>query len=362
MHKISPEERIKSILLHRNWNITEIKMLPFRTGCGLLNDPVLKYIIKHDGEITRVAVKIVNREPRLLFRSLYSEYGHATERQLELFDDCCHFLSMNRMPERERLFYQSKNKKLNSYTPCVYGVEGKGQCLFLVMEDLSYCSCLDEIEMPERWSREDIDIVMQTLALFHHLKLAPDESFSFYAGNGTGRMTAQFIEEFHYNISRNIITEQIEQVSAASWDYVCHLESFEKCLEQYRKILIHNDFNIRNICIDRKSRTLKVYDWEFIDYKNPIMDLTDFFLSLSSDYLIKPNLDRWLCEYMNCSSVYGETDMTISALKEQLYYNTVKFSATRMNMYLLFYGKRKSSYIDRMYMNIYHLMLYCMDK
>lgn len=355
----SSEERIINILEKQNWNITGIQRLPLYKGGGLLNGPVIKYSVCHDGKITNIAVKNVSIEPRILFRDLYSINARADKQQLHLFDRCCSFLSMDRMPEREMFLYENRNLAISKNIPQIYGMEYKDQTLLLLMEDLSYCSCMDQIETPAVWGLEDISLAVETLALFHHIELCPKKKIALGGVPEKSETITLFLNEFKDNINKYVVINRIPQVEAAAADYIQRFSKYETCLKEYRKILIHNDFNIRNICLDKKSKKIKVYDWEFIDYGSPIMDLVDLFLSLSSEYLEKVNLDVWLQLYIKKASVYGETGLNISDLKEQLYYNTVKFSATRMNMYFLFYIKRKNFYIERMYRNIYRLLLYC---
>lgn len=360
MNNLISENRIASILQRYNWNIVEIQQLPLYTGGGLLNGPVLKYRVCHDdSKITTIAVKKVTKEPRLLFRSLYFEYGHAGKQQLHLFDLCCPFLSMDRMPEREIFFYENQNPAIHQNVPQIYGMEYKNQTLFLLMEDLSYCSCMDQIETPDVWRQEDISLAVETLAVFHHVDLCPGKTLSLGKVSEPYERIALFLDEFNDSMNRYTFLSRIPQVEMVTKDYLQHLSKYEICLKEYRKILIHNDFNIRNICLDKKRRKIKVYDWEFINYGNPMMDLVDLFLSLSSEYLDKVNLDVWLRLYMQTASAYGETGLNLSTIKEQLYYNTVKFSATRMNMYFLFYIKEKNPYIERMYRNLFKLILYC---
>ncbi|WP_455617466.1 aminoglycoside phosphotransferase family protein [Eisenbergiella sp.] len=359
MKSLKSEDRIASILKKQNWNITKIQPLPFYTGGGLLNGPVLKYRITHDNKTTTIAVKNVTKEPRFLFRSLYSEYGHANTKQLHLFDQCCSFLSMNRMPEREMFFYTNRNSSICQNVPQIYGMEYEGQTLILLMEDLSYCIRMDQIETPHVWSSEDICLAVETLAMFHHVELCPKKSLPHWEVSEQYDTITLFLEEFNDSMNRYVTLRRIPQVDTATENYLRNLSEYETRLKEYRKILIHNDFNIRNICLDSKNKKIKVYDWEFIDYGNPIMDLVDLFLSLSPGHLEKANLDVWMNLYIEKASAYGETGLNLSTLKEQLYYNTVRYSATRMNMYFLFYLEGKKSYIERMYRNLFKLIIYC---
>lgn len=353
------QSKIVSILTRQKWNVSGIERLQASSGSGLLNPPVTRYYVWHNGQKTPVAVKVVEKEPRLLFRRLYCEYVHASEEQVSLFDSCCPFLSINNMPEREGKFYCGLHDKIKPYVPKVYGVEYTNQKLLLIMEDLSYCENMDAIDNPLQWQAADMEQIVKTLALFHHTEIYQGEMFPLWNNSDNWELIANFLYEFNGSMNLGVKLAKERKISGIVEEYIRNLGKYEQCLRQYRTIYIHNDFNIRNLCVSRREQKIKVYDWEFLDKKNPVMDLVDLFLSLATEYLEKENLDRLLKIYMKQSSEYGENDLELLSLKEQLYYNILKFSATRMNMYLLFYIWRDTPYIARMYRNIGRLLFYC---
>lgn len=352
------EQKIYTLLLQQGWNITDIHKRNSGKGNGLLNKPIEKYRIIHDKQEEYVAVKISENEPKELFRQLYQKYGQATPYQLELFDTYCSFLSMDKMSERELTFYQNYNKHISLFLPRIYAMSRNEQLQILIMEDLSECDCMDQVNSPHKWKLEDVDLVIQSLSLFHHIDICPQPTkVSRQKKEQWGRI-AEFLEVFNKSMESYIEHVHIP-VALNVKDYIDNLEKYEKIMNQYRQVMIHNDFNIRNVCIDRTRNQLKIYDWEFVDYKNPIIDIVDFLLSLSSEYLSLERLDRWLMIYLEKSYQYGEKNLSFLFLKEQLYYNTIKFAATRMNMYWLFYARKKVSYIERMYNNLLLLITYC---
>ncbi len=358
MSKRDMEQEIYSLLSKVGWNISDIHKSYSGKGNGLLNKPIEKYKVTHDNQVVHIAVKISEDEPKMLFRQLYQQYGHATLHQLELFDAYCAFLSMEKMSEREFAFYQNYNERLSPFLPKIYAMSRVGQTHMLIMEDLSACDCMDQVNHPQKWKQEDVDLAIQTLAFLHHIDICPQlVKVSCWEGEQWDKI-AEFLEMFYENMEA-YVGNIYKTVALATKDYINHLKQYEKSLSQYRQIMIHHDFNIRNICIDRASSQLKIYDWEFIDFKNPIIDMVDFLLSLSSEYLSEERLERWIMIYINKSQQYGEVDLDFLGLKEQLYYNAIKFAATRMNMYWLFYAQKKDCYIERMYNNLLLLITYC---
>jgi hypothetical protein len=327
-------------------------------GSGLLNEPIQKCLVEHDGVCTAMVIKLLGKEPRFLFRELYQKYGHASLEQLDDFDLFCCYLSMCDMPQREKTFYQSYNKQLQPYIPEIYGMIDRGQDCLLLMEDLSYCTHMDMVQNPECWGRKEINLAIETLAFFHNLDLCKGdwqfkktEHLDDYDG------IARFLESLEKSMMTYSGIGRIAEVETAAFEFIYHLEQYEERLSRYGRRMIHHDFNIRNICIDEKNWQLKVYDWEFIDDRNPLMDLVDLFVSLSTEILTPANLDEWLKIYVNESVGYGgKKEQT--EIKAQLYINVLKFAATRMNMYLLFYARKKDSYMERMYRNLFLLLNY----
>ena len=93
-----------SMTLFSQWQIEDIRQTRETGTGGLLNEPVQKLRIRHDGIETVIAVKTLGVDPRLLFRSLYEKFGFADRRQLDDFDQYCSYLSMREMPLRNGHF------------------------------------------------------------------------------------------------------------------------------------------------------------------------------------------------------------------------------------------------------------------
>lgn len=351
---------MKRILFRRGWRITNIRFVASSKGTGLLNKPVQKYEVEHDGKETIVIVKIQEHEPRFLFRKLYQEHGHASDDQMEEFDNYCFYLSMENMPERERTFYQYHDPALNDFVPEIYGIVRVDNSWLLLMEDISYCGYMDKVNSPEMWGNKEIILAVKTLAFFHSMNIC-EKVMQFC----TVRSQYEYggIKKFLESLEKNMIMysgmTRIPEVEEAAFRFILHIEEYEKYLDHYGKKVIHHDFNIRNICIDEEKWKLKIYDWEFVDYKNPIMDLVDLFLGFSSKVLTRENIDNWVKIYCDGLIQYGTDRKTQGEIKEQLYYNVLKYAATRMNMYLLFYTRWKDSYMERMYGNLFLLLKYC---
>lgn len=337
-------------MLSSRWRITNICWTKEVGLGGLLNDPIQKLLVEHDGIETIIAVKTLGPEPRLLFRSLYEQFGFASQQQLEDFDQYCSYLSMRGMPLRERVFYENHNNAINDYIPKFYGCIQQGELFYLLMEDLGSCRLINRVEHPECWGEAEIKLAVDTMAYFHSVPLCPSDLFDVDSGFGYVGI-AEFLESFTVSMRAHSGMERIAVVDTAAEAFISHLTFYEGLLSEHGKKLTHHDYNIRNICIDQYAWKLKVYDWEFIDYENPLMDMVDFLASISSDALSPPLLEKWLTMYQDALSRYGMA-ASLEEIKHQLYCCLLKFAATRMNMYLLFYCRKKERYMERLYKNL----------
>jgi len=336
--------------LSSQWKVEDIRWTREVGTGGLLNSPIRKLLVRHDGINTIIAVKTLGPEPKLLFRSLYEKFGFAGQRQLEDFDRYCSYLSMEEMPLREQMFYENHNKALNDCIPAFYGCIQENELSYLLMEDLGGCRCINQAEHPECWGEPEIRLAVETMAYFHTIPLCPT-NMPVTGGCFDYDSVARFLESLTVSMQAYAGMERIAEVDTAAQAFISHLALYESHLSEYERKLIHHDYNIRNICIDQHVWKLKVYDWEFIDYENPLMDMADFLVSLSSEALSPLLLEKWLKIYRDTLNRYGEV-VSMETIKRQLYYNLLKFTATRMNMYLLFYCKKKERYINRLYENL----------
>ncbi len=346
-------------LLSSQWQVKDICWTRETGLGGLLNGPIQKLLIRHDGIETIIAVKTLGPEPRLLFRSLYKWFGLASQQQLEAFDRHCSYLSMRDMLLRERTFYENHNEAINDCIPKFYGCIQQGGLFYLLMEDLGGCQCINQVEHPECWREPEIRLAVDTMAYFHSIPLCPANIFD--VGGGFDYVgIAEFLESLTVSMRVQAGMERIAVVDTAAETFISHLTFYEGLLAEYGRKLTHHDYNIRNICIDQHAWKLKVYDWEFIDYENPLMDMADFLVSISSGALSPPLLEKWLAIYQDALGRYG-TVASIEEIKRQLYCCLLKFAATRMNMYLLFYCRKKERYIERLYKNL-SLLLPVLEK
>lgn len=233
-------KKIQNVLSEKGWNVTAIRGIGVPSKDGLLNKPVERLLVEHDGQKTALAVKIQEQEPRLLFRRLYEEFGYAGEKELKDFDRFCGYLSMRDMPRREQSFYQNYNPELKPYIPISYGeVSAENKCC-LLLEDLSYCKYMSQIHAPQKWGYEEIRLAIKTLAFFHSIELCQKDCIPQQDEDIDLSKTAEFLDALEIAMCKHSGMERFRETDQAAFTFIKGLEEYEKCFAQYGKKLIHN--------------------------------------------------------------------------------------------------------------------------
>lgn len=322
---------------------------------GLLHDPVRKIVATTDEGAFPLVIKSVSKKdsPEQLFKMLYKKCETEKHKaDLELFDDCCQYLSMKQMPEREEFFYKNIPETIKKFVPSIWGYSKQGDKILFIMEDLSSCINIDKIDNPESWNKRYLLLAMRDMATIHYgmcslMKPLKDEFFC----SKDYSSIMKFLEKFHDTVTMGCGITIEPKVYEAGKKFILYLKDIERDLALYETV-IHNDFNIRNICISETEGHLKVYDWEFLNIGNPMFDVVDLLLSVSSEHINRETIYHMVCEYSAVYSKMGYEKTDVLTYMKLLYYCSIKYAATRMNMYLLCYKQKKHEYIERMYHNL----------
>lgn len=332
----------------------EVKKLDyFESDCGegLLHEPIKRFVAYTSlGEISLV-VKTENIQfpPEVLFRNLYLECGKADgDVDLEQFDECCEYLSMKNMPKREYFFYKNVTEQMKRYVPRVWDCIINENTQIIIMEDLNKCLNMNMINSPEVWSKPLLLQAMRDLATIHYeLQIFRENIYHDY----DLLSISKFLTQFHAITTFGCEIEVNYKVYNEGKKFIDNIVRYDNMLLE-KNIVIHNDFNIRNMCIEPNNRHLKVYDWEFMDIGCPMFDVIDFLLSISPIYIKRKVINEMIQEYASYYCRASGTNISFEYFINMFYYSALKYSATRMNMYLLCYKRNKLQYIERMYHNL----------
>ena len=338
---------LKHIFSQKGFLVKDIVQSNEIVAPGLLHDPVVKYKVVTSKKVFSVVIKTesILNNPEKRFRDAYILCG-ADSNDLKQFDYHCDFLGMKNMPQNEVCFYQNAPLLLKQHIPHIYGIVNIDCAAIIIMENLDGHHNMNKINSPSSWSLNDILLAVRDLAYLHHGLIFLRE---LKQKKGHTKETISFLKRFHQIISYGSGMKLNDIIQKNANLYIDHLSTYESILWD-NSTVIHNDYNIRNICINKKRGKIVAYDWEFWCVDSPMMDVLDFLLGLSPDRINRDNIDRLLNEYsMAISTLTGCNNHNYTS---DLFIMACKYAACRMNMYLLCYKVENFPYIKRMYNNL----------
>ena len=318
---------------------------------GLLHEPVKHYVVYSRSEVFCVVCKLITSTPTpdLLFERMYSScLTGEKELNLEVFREQNEYLSMRQMPQRELFFYQHMPDALKELTPCYWGVITHETKQYIVMEDLSYYQNMNMIETPNVWTYNNL---LQAMADLAHVHRSLQQFRPYIKHRFDYDLLQHFLYVFHNQITFHSSIMPNDLVHRSGNQFISDLALYEFELGR-DAVVIHNDFNIRNMCFSDSSNHIKLFDWEFWDVDSPVKDILDLLLSLNPNQIEQTVIDDLLQKYIDESMRITGVSLRLSDYQKMLYYTALKYSATRMNMYLLCYHRNSLSYIERMYRNL----------
>lgn len=334
--------------------IVQLKNAP--ESSGLLHGAVDKITVKQkDKKIVNLVVKKddLSQLPSDQFLQLYVQcMDRPDNSKIMTYKSFMSFLSVCNMPDREIGFYSSLPRGIEMYVPKIYKIFEVNNISYIVMEDLSYCRNLNAILTPYLWKKDDVKNAISGLAKIHSILFdltKPTFEVSDY------KLLMAFLSDFHHTITYGCGIDPLSSVYQAGKSYIDMIESIEMRCSCY-KCSIHNDFNIRNVCIDDRIGCIKVYDWEFLATDNPLIDIVDFLISLSTNYITKEYVDGLLHIYYESRIISSKNNIPFATFIFLFQDAIRKYCAIRMNLYLLCYRTRKLKYIERMYENLQSLI------
>lgn len=293
------------------------KVVRFKTdpsSSGLLHGAIDKIsIMLNNGNLVDLVVKKDNLSqlPNDQFLQLYMQCMDKLDNtKIMNYKSFMPFLSICNMPDREIQFYSSLPEEIVEYVPKIYNIFQINNVIYTVMEDLSYCRNLNAILTPQLWTKEDIKNAISSLGRIHSILY--DLKRIDLAVNDYKKLM-NFLFEFHYTITYGCGIVPLSSVYQTGKSYIDMIELIEKRCDFY-KSYIHNDFNIRNVCIDDQIKHIKVYDWEFLADDNPLIDIVDFLISLSTSYITKEYIDELLQIYYESRIMFATKSITFATV------------------------------------------------
>ncbi len=130
------------------------------------------------------------------------------------------------------------------------------------------------------------------------------------------------------------------------------LQDFEELLcdlRQYPHSLIHFDFNPRNMAINKSSKQVLFFDFEFAAWGLPQRDLVEFLIFISDSKNIVSHFEKWGAIH---HQLVGEDLMSINHWQESLKKVTQEFIVRRLPFYFILAEFNFCHFIDRLLSNL----------
>jgi len=212
---------------------------------------------------------------------------------------------------KEHGVYSQTDPRLTDHVPRLYEahVDPSREAYVLVLELLGAGGgadndvlLLDSENEPERWGRKEIEVALTGAAALHSIWYGREEELIAQPWLGpvmSARQMSEMIplwealgvhahEEFPEWLTQENLTLHRELVNTVPRWWLD--------VERQPRTLIHNDFNLRNICLRRTGDGLKlcVFDWELATLHLPQHDLAELLCWVLSPGVEKDEVDHYV--------------------------------------------------------------------
>lgn len=153
----------------------------------------------------------------------------------------------------------------------------------IVMEYLEGVSHLNTARSPQAWEREHILAALRGIAGFHAIHLGREAEVAAHdwidvtGATAMSEMAPLFAAILHYNARQFPAVFTPERVGKLN-QAIERIGMLYRELEAAPRTLIHNDFNLRNVCLrqEQGGHRLCAFDWELATLHVPQRDVCEF--------------------------------------------------------------------------------------
>ena len=200
----------------------------------------------------------------------------------------------------------------------------------IVMEYLEDVILLNSAKQPQLWKPEHINAALRDIARFHAMYIGREEDL--VSVEWLDVPTAAMMQEMatlweailQHNAKQFPAVFTPPRVAALS-HAIEHISPLWRELEAAPRTLIHNDFNLRNVCLRRKGDDFRLcaYDWELATLHVPQRDVCEFL-----SFVLPPGTPRatrrsYLQEYRR--ALQEATNRTFDAAEFERIYDIACF-------------------------------------
>jgi hypothetical protein len=286
-----------------------------------------------------------------------------------LFESQAHIFNLEDANIREIALYRNASQQLRPYLPIIYGLNAEELHGFyaILMEDLTPCSHLNTIDTPQVWEHHQIEAVLSAMADIHSTHWNRHE-------NITKPLHLERVDPKTYQTSNDLL-RGLTDFNTSRYPHLIDsnlLHIMEKTLEdldglthamlQQPQVLIHNDFNPRNICLRINAGVIQpvIYDWELAMLGNPQHDLIEFLINVLDLNVPLSRFDEYVEFYRRILETKIQTPLPAAEFQQGLILNALDLILVRFNLYLMGHNLLHLSFLERVYRNlkryIHHIM------
>jgi len=262
----------------------------------------------------------------------------------ELVNTFSHLLNLHGGAAREQALYELRIPELRHYTPRSLGTINNGvNAPSLVLEFVHAASIKSTQNPSMTWPMTDIDCVLEGLADIQSIPICAIQAeierdllkpmhtrAQMLTMIPLWRELLKFSEPFIKEFDRSLTDVQFHLLDTLPhWWASCDVQS---------QVLVHNDFNPRNLFLRERNRTkrLCVYDWELAALGSPQHDLVEFLcFSLNPATITKNELHRIIENQRIRLHVRGLSDTNPVAWQAGFAQALRHFMITRLPWYCL---------------------------
>ena len=377
-----------SKVLHKSWtqdaNLISVKNQAATTdGSSIITEltsrKAKKFIghkfvsleLEKDGKVwERKAViksKPIDQEVILMLQSYASISGPKIASLINQHRDHLGFTNCH---SKEIEVYRMTDPKITKYMPEIMGtlVDRSREAFLVIMETFEDLDCLDKADVPDAWTKSDIQVAIHGAASFHSMyfgKQLQDNNLPWLIEDApSSKICLPMKELFRVMLGSNrtefpdLVTGEAFQIGN---DIVDDLENMWRDMDQLPHTLIHNDFNPRNLAINNceiEGPKLFAYDWELATWHIPQRDLMELLAFTISEHFSKWDIDELIEQHRDLLSKESGLDINPDLWLTGCQRSIQDFFINRLGFYLLGHTSRNYEFVDRLVANSIRLLKY----
>ena len=264
---------------------------------------VFRYRFRDGGAVRDAVVKVKPRDRDVI--AVGSALAHLCDvwlgRAYDRWSDRLGVCGANR---REPAIYRQRDSRFSTHAPAALAIledEASGVST-LVLEALTDTLLRDSVDRPHVWQPAHVDCAVRGLAKLQAIwfnrsaELAQQPWIGYIA---TAEDMAEMTDFWRANATHARPAFAVwtdDNIGAIQGQLIDRIAEWWSALEDGPRTLIHNDFNLRNVCLRAgpAGPRLAAYDWELATIGAPQHDLAEFLCFVLPERPTRHEVDTWI--------------------------------------------------------------------